>query len=64
MQGEYWGGYTRHNVLFRRAFDQAGNQVADDYITENHVVMMYAPLLPEGAGCSGAPDGKEENHDI
>ena len=50
MQGEYWGGYTRHNVLFRRVFDQTGAQVADEYVTENHVIMMYTPVLPEGAG--------------
>ena len=48
IQGEPWGGYTRHNVLFRRAFDQSGKQVEDEYMTENHVIMMYSPMLPEG----------------
>ena len=52
MQGEYWGGYTRHNVLFRRAFDETGAQVADEYVTENHVIMMYTPVLPQGTGTS------------
>ncbi|MCI6255405.1 MAG: VanW family protein [Clostridiales bacterium] len=48
IQGEYWGGYTRHNSPFRRVFDQAGNQVGDEFITENHAIMMYDPMLPEG----------------
>lgn len=47
MRGEYWGGYTRHNVLRRRAFDAAGAEVADELVCENHAVMMYSPLLPE-----------------
>ena len=50
MQGEYWGGYTRHNTVFRRAFDLDGVQVADELVCENHAVMMYDPMLPEGKG--------------
>ncbi len=45
MQGEYWGGYTRHNLLFRRAFATDGSLLADEYVTENHVMMMYSPML-------------------
>ena len=48
MRSEYWGGYTRHNVIFRKVFDLAGNLISDDYVTENHAVMMYSPLLTEG----------------
>jgi len=47
IQSEFWGGYTRHNVLFRRAFDLNKNQVADEYLVENHAIMMYEPLLPK-----------------
>lgn len=50
FQGEYWGGYTRHNTVFRRAFDLDGVQVADELVCENHAVMMYDPMLPEGKG--------------
>lgn len=45
MQGEYWGGYTRHNVLARRTFDLDGALLCDEVIAENHAVMMYSPML-------------------
>ena len=48
FQGEYWGGYTRHNALYRRVFDLEGTQVGDEFLCENHAVMMYSPMLPEG----------------
>jgi vancomycin resistance protein VanW len=48
MRAELWGGHTRHNVLFRRVFDAAGAQIGDEFVVENHAVMMYAPLLPPG----------------
>ncbi len=46
MRGERWGGYTRHNTIFRRVFDGNGAQIGDEYICENHAMMMYEPLLP------------------
>jgi vancomycin resistance protein VanW len=50
MQPEYWGGYTRHNLLYRKIYDLKRNLVADEYVAENHAIMMYEPLLP--ARCS------------
>lgn len=47
MRREFWGGYTRHNVLFRKVYDADKNLLADEYVVENHAVMMYEPLLPE-----------------
>ena len=47
IQSEFWGGYTRHNILFRRVFDLDMNQIADEYLVENHATMMYEPLLSE-----------------
>ena len=47
MQPEYWGGYTRHNSLYRKIYDLKRNLVADEYVAENHAIMMYDPLLPE-----------------
>jgi vancomycin resistance protein VanW len=44
---EYWGGYVRHNVICRRVFDINNNIVDDEYITENHALMMYQPFLEE-----------------
>lgn len=43
-----WGGYLRHNIIARRVFDRAGGMVADEYVTENHALMMYPPFLPAG----------------
>lgn len=40
MQGEFWGGFTRHNVIRRRVFDLSGGQIGDEYVTENHAIMM------------------------
>ncbi|SFH18826.1 vancomycin resistance protein VanW [Desulfotomaculum arcticum] len=45
---EQWGGYMRHNILRRKIFDISNNVIGDDYITENHSVMIYAPLLSDG----------------
>ena len=42
---EYWGGYARHNTIFRRKYDQDSRLIEDAYMTENHAMMMYEPLL-------------------
>lgn len=41
-----WGGYERHNLLYRRVYDLEGAYIGDEFITENHAYMMYEPLLP------------------
>jgi len=46
MQSEFWGGYTRHNVLHRKKYDRiSGNLVDDEYVIENHAIMMYSPMI-------------------
>jgi len=47
MRSEYWGGYTRHNTIYRRKYDTNGNLQADEYVVENHAIMMYAPFLTD-----------------
>lgn len=49
IEQQYWGGYVRRNVLHRRVFNLGGDQIGDEYITENHALMMYSPLLAESA---------------
>lgn len=44
---EYWGGYSRNNVLYRKTFDLSGKEVEDCYLSANHALMMYAPFLEE-----------------
>jgi vancomycin resistance protein VanW len=45
MRPEYWGGYSRHNVLFRKTFDAENNITEDVYLLENHAIMSYSPFL-------------------
>ena len=40
---EDWGGHTRHNIIHRRLYDLEGNVVGDEFVAENHAIMMYAP---------------------
>lgn len=44
----YWGGYVRSNSIWRRAYDREGFLAADEFISENHALMMYQPLLDRG----------------
>jgi vancomycin resistance protein VanW len=41
----YWGGYLRHNLIHRKVFNRQKQQIDDEYVTENHAIMMYEPLL-------------------
>jgi vancomycin resistance protein VanW len=42
---EYWGGYLRHNLIYRRIFNEKKELIDDQYVTENHALMMYQPFL-------------------
>lgn len=48
IKQEWWGGYVRHNIIRRSVLDYNGHKAADDFIAENHALMMYEPLLGEG----------------
>ena len=41
---EFWGGYVRHNSLYRERYDKNDN-VTEEFIAENHAIMMYQPFL-------------------
>lgn len=45
---ETWGGYVRHNRVFREIYDQHGGLIADEIVAENHAIMMYQPFLTGG----------------
>jgi len=47
---EYWGGYVRHNLIYKKVYDGLGAVLEDSYLTENHAIMMYQPFLTEGTG--------------
>jgi len=46
------GSYIRNNILHRKCYRE-GQEVEDTYLTENHALMMYSPLLNEPASFSG-----------
>ncbi|MDO8509987.1 MAG: VanW family protein [bacterium] len=46
IKGEWWGGYTRNNKIFRKVIDKNTNEeITNEFITENQAIMMYNPLL-------------------
>ncbi len=45
---EPWGGYVRHNLIHRRVLNKFGDSVGDEFVAENHVIMMYQPFLGVG----------------
>jgi vancomycin resistance protein VanW len=47
IKSEYWGGYTRHNLIYRRIWNEDGLCISDEQVAENHALMMYEPLLKE-----------------
>ncbi len=48
ITSEYWGGYVRHNKIFRKVYSIGNELIDDEFITENHAIMMYEPLLTDG----------------
>ena len=42
---QWWGGYTRHNEIWRIKMNLQNQEIIDELITKNHAVMMYNPLL-------------------
>jgi vancomycin resistance protein VanW len=44
---EYWGGYTRHNLIHRKVYNLKGIELKDEFVTENHAITMYEPLIEE-----------------
>lgn len=43
-----WGGYIRHNALYRRIFALSGELLEERFLFANDAIMMYSPLLPGG----------------
>ena len=49
MRGEYWGGFSRHNALYRLTKDKTDNVIREELIAENHALMMYSPFIAESS---------------
>ena len=46
IEQQWWGGYTRHNRIWKRRTPHGGEPV-ETLVSENHAMMRYNPLLPE-----------------
>ncbi|MCL1868143.1 MAG: VanW family protein [Paludibacter sp.] len=44
IKQEFWGGYSRHNQIFKIQTDVSGN-ISESLLVENHAIMMYEPFL-------------------
>ncbi len=42
---QWWGGYTRHNQIWREIKRKDSEDVKQELVTENHAIMMYNPLV-------------------
>lgn len=51
IKQQWWGGYTRHNKIWKQRFSLTGEYVNEELVAENHAIMMYNPLL-EKAGAT------------
>lgn len=47
ISSQPWGGYMRSNVIHRKVWNTENELISDEYVTENHALMMYAPLLEQ-----------------
>ena len=42
---QWWGGYTRHNKIWKKITTLVDNNMVEELVTENNAIMMYSPLL-------------------
>ena len=53
IRQQWWGGYSRHNSIFRERRDALTSQFLDEeFITANHAILMYSPLLGSSDGAA------------
>ncbi len=52
MQSQFWGGYSRHNELYRRTYTLDDVFINEEFILSNSAIMMYAPFISEKSSCS------------
>jgi vancomycin resistance protein VanW len=42
---QWWGGYTRHNKIWKKITNLVDHKISEELIAENNAIMMYNPLL-------------------
>lgn len=45
MSAEYWGGYSRHNELYKQKLNLQDEVLEEELIVKNSAIMMYSPFL-------------------
>ena len=50
MYSQPWGGYTRHNEIYRTVTRLDTRETWEEFITANDALMLYSPMLPESGG--------------
>ena len=45
IKGEWWGGFSRNNELYRQCFDKSEVLLSEEFVTQNHAMMIYVPLI-------------------
>jgi len=45
FQQQWWGGYTRHNSIWKCITDLSSENIEEILVTENSAIMMYNPFL-------------------
>ena len=47
IQHQWWGGYTRHNKIWKRITNGDNQSKTEELVAANNAIMMYSPLLEE-----------------
>ena len=47
VRNQFWGGYSRHNKIYRDIFNMDGDFIQEEFVVENSAIMMYSPFLAE-----------------
>ena len=47
ISSTFWGGYIRNNTIYRHIYEK-GELMDEEFVTENHAIMMYQPLISNG----------------
>lgn len=45
IRAQWWGGYTRHNKIWKRIIDHNTGSIRTELVSENNAIMMYMPIL-------------------
>ena len=45
IKQQWWGGYTRHNEIWRKVTSSISGETYEELVTKNNAIMMYNPML-------------------